>query len=117
MPNAGRLSSVRTTAFYAPDDWHVTSRLTLNLGLSYEFTLPPVNLLDQYSDFSPTTPNPAVNNDPGALIFACCGPGYREQADVGARLVWIAPRLPLGSLQLVQFGNPNMTMRSSTTFL
>ena len=30
---------------------------------------------DQYSDFSPTKPNPAVNNYPGALVFAGDGPG------------------------------------------
>lgn len=61
--------------FYAQDDWHVTKRLTLNLGLRYEFTQPPVAGGDQYSDFSPTTPNPAANNYPGALIFAGNGPG------------------------------------------
>jgi len=32
-------------------------------------------LNDQYSDFSPTTPNPAVNNFPGAVIFAGQGAG------------------------------------------
>ena len=47
----------------------------LNYGLRYEFTLPAVAGGDQYSDFSPTTPNPAVNNYPGALIFAGDGPG------------------------------------------
>ncbi len=62
--------------FYAQDDWRVTNKLTLNIGLRYEFTLPPVSPDgDQYSDFSPTTPNPAVNNYPGALIFAGSGPG------------------------------------------
>jgi hypothetical protein len=61
--------------FYAQDDWHVTKKLTLNLGLRYEFTQPPVAGDDQYSDFSPTTPNPAANNYPGALIFAGDGPG------------------------------------------
>ncbi|HTS62801.1 MAG TPA: carboxypeptidase regulatory-like domain-containing protein [Candidatus Acidoferrales bacterium] len=61
--------------FYAQDDWRVSKRLTLNLGLRYEFTLPPVAGGDQYEDFSPTTPNPAVNNYPGALIFAGSGAG------------------------------------------
>jgi Carboxypeptidase regulatory-like domain/TonB dependent receptor len=61
--------------FFAQDDWHVSQKLTLNLGVRYEFTLPPVSLNNEYTDFSPTTPNPAVNNYPGALLFACCGPG------------------------------------------
>src|SRR5436305_11695501 len=57
------------------DDWHVNRKLSHYLGLRNEFTLPPVAGGDQYSDFSPTTPNPAVNNYPGALIFAGTGPG------------------------------------------
>ena len=65
-------------AWYMQDDWHVNSRLTINLGLRYEFTLPPVAGGNQYSDFSPSTPNPAANNYPGALIFAGYGPGRQN---------------------------------------
>ncbi|HXB75247.1 MAG TPA: TonB-dependent receptor [Candidatus Acidoferrales bacterium] len=61
--------------FYAQDDWRLSQRLVLNLGLRYEFTRPPRAGGDQYSDFSPTTPNPAINNAPGAVIFAGNGPG------------------------------------------
>lgn len=61
--------------FYAQDDWRFNKKLTLTFGLRYEFTLPPVAGGDQYTDFSPTTPNPAVNNYPGALIFAGTGTG------------------------------------------
>jgi outer membrane receptor protein involved in Fe transport len=61
--------------FYAQDDWRITKKLTLNIGLRYEFTLPPVAGGDQYSNLSPDTPNPAINNYPGALIFAGSGPG------------------------------------------
>jgi len=61
--------------FYAQDDWHVRRNLVINYGLRYEFTRPPVAGGDMYSDFSPTTPNPTVNNYPGALIFAGNGPG------------------------------------------
>jgi hypothetical protein len=49
--------------------------LMINYGIRYEFTRPPVSGGDQYSDFSPTSLNPAVNNYPGALIFAGDGAG------------------------------------------
>ena len=61
--------------FYAQDDWHVTRKLTINLGLRYDITLPPVAEGDKYEDFTPGKPNPAVNNYPGALRFAGSGPG------------------------------------------
>jgi len=61
--------------FYAQDDWRITRKLVLNLGIRYDFTLPPTNKLDQYSDLNPTRPNPAANGYPGALWFAGYGPG------------------------------------------
>lgn len=35
--NTNRLYAVNTLGFYGQDDWRATSRLTLNLGLRYEF--------------------------------------------------------------------------------
>jgi len=61
--------------FYGQDDWRISDTLVLNYGLRYEFTQPPVAGGDQYSDLSPTKPNPAVNNYPGALVFAGDGLG------------------------------------------
>ncbi len=70
----------RYYGFYAQDDWRLSKRLTLNLGLRYEFTRPPVeNEGDKYSDFTPDRPNPAVNNYPGALRFAGFGPGRENR--------------------------------------
>lgn len=62
-------------SFYAQDDWRLNDKIVINYGARYEFTQPPRENTDQYTDFSPTKPNPAVNNYPGALIFAGEGPG------------------------------------------
>jgi len=99
----------RYWGMYAQDDWRVTRKLMLNFGVRYEFTLPPVSGGDQYSDFSPTTANPAVNNYPGALIFAGTGPGREGKSSLipgyyGA----ISPRFGLAySL------NPKTTVRAA----
>lgn len=49
----------RTTAFYIQDDWRVSSRLTVNLGLRYDYDSP---ITERYNrsvrDFDFVTPNP-----------------------------------------------------------
>jgi Carboxypeptidase regulatory-like domain len=62
-------------AGFAQDDWRVSRRLTVNLGLRWEVQMPTTGLEDRWSDFSPTTPNPAANNIPGAVLFAGSGAG------------------------------------------
>src|SRR3954454_10462293 len=62
-------------AGYAQDDWRVSARLTLNLGLRWETTLPPYEANDRWSDFDPTRPNPGAGGLPGSLIYAGSGPG------------------------------------------
>jgi hypothetical protein len=62
-------------AGFAQDDWHVTRKLVLNLGLRWETNLPPTGLNNAWSDFSPTTPNPGAGGLLGAVIFAGSGPG------------------------------------------
>jgi hypothetical protein len=69
---------------YFQDDWRVTSKLVLNLGLRWDGNLPPTGLGNRWTDFSPTTPNPAAGGIPGAVLFAgtCSGcVGSRTLAD------------------------------------
>ncbi|MEZ5354700.1 MAG: carboxypeptidase regulatory-like domain-containing protein [Bryobacteraceae bacterium] len=69
----------RYHGFYAQDDWRLSPKLTMNIGLRFEFTRPPIDLLDQYSNFTPDKPNPRVNNFPGALSFAGFGEGRENK--------------------------------------
>lgn len=58
--------------FFFNDNWKVTPKLTLNLGLRYDI---PVNwYAPTMGSVSLTTPNPAANNYPGAYVFAGSGP-------------------------------------------
>jgi hypothetical protein len=82
----GRTETIRAVnqhypyyGFYAQDDWRLTRRLTLNIGLRYEFTLPPTSGVDEYSDFTPEKPNPGADGYPGALRFAGFGEGRENR--------------------------------------
>ena len=82
--------------FYAQDDWRINRRLTLNLGVRYDLSIPPVAVNDWYSDFTPDRPNPAVNNYPGVLRFAGFGEGRENRrALVDGYYKGIGPRLGL----------------------
>ena len=63
------------TAAWINDEFKVSDRLTLTLGLRFDYQFARTERDDQYSTFDPNTPNPGAGNIPGALIFAGSGPG------------------------------------------
>lgn len=64
------------TAGYFQDNWRVTSKLTVNLGIRYEVPIgwhvPGGN---GYSHVDINVPNPGAGGRPGALVFSGTGPG------------------------------------------
>ena len=62
-------SRIWTPAFYVADDWKVTRRLTLNLGLRWDIVGGVFETHGYSSDLDPTAPNPGADGYPGALVF------------------------------------------------
>jgi hypothetical protein len=56
-------------AGFIQDEWRVTRRLALSLGLRYDFQLPPYERNGGLSNFDPTLTNP-LNNLRGRVVYA-----------------------------------------------
>jgi hypothetical protein len=86
----------KTYAFYAQDDFKVSSRLTLNLGLRENIWSPFNEVNNVMSFLNPTAPNPLAGGIPGALEFAGNGPDSCGCATpVQQHNLNLAPRLGL----------------------
>jgi len=68
---------LRKTAYglYITDNWKVTSKLTLEYGLRWDIENWGHEIHHRWVEFGPNTPNPTVNNIPGALVYEGYGAG------------------------------------------
>ncbi len=57
-------------AWYAQDDFKVTPKLTINMGLRYEIPVPKEERHLHNSNFCPTCPATAFGGIPGAMVYA-----------------------------------------------
>jgi hypothetical protein len=71
--NAFPATEKKQLGWYVQDDWHVLSKLTLNLGLRYEIQTAPTERHDKQEFFNFTAANPISSqvgfNVPGAVVF------------------------------------------------
>lgn len=68
------------TAVYFQDNWKITPKLTVNLGLRYEVPIGwHIPGGSGYSHVDLATPNPGADGRPGALVFSGAGPGRTGQ--------------------------------------
>lgn len=80
-------------AGYVQDDWHILSRLTLNLGLRYDIDTPRTERYNRMNYFDPEVTSPLhaqVANLQGGLVFAGVDGNSRYQYHVDANN--LAPR-------------------------
>jgi Carboxypeptidase regulatory-like domain/TonB dependent receptor len=81
-------------AGYVQDDWRITPRLTLNLGVRYDIDLPRTERYNRFNTFNPSVVSPLATVFPGltgGLEFAGVNGNSRSQYDLEWR--HLAPRI------------------------
>lgn len=67
--------SKKQLGFFVQDSWKVNRKLTLDYGVRYDYGTYYREEHGRAVNFSPTTPNPYVANQPGAFLYEGTGPG------------------------------------------
>src|SRR5436305_1796906 len=62
-------------AVYINDTFKATNRLTLTLGLRFDYQTAWHERYNRFSTFDSSAPNPGAGGRPGAMVFAGTGPG------------------------------------------
>ena len=81
--NASALYSQHYTAGFIQDDWRVTSRLTVNLGLHWDYERPIVERFNRMEDrYDPNTPNPISPSAQAAYTAILANPANASNPGV-----------------------------------